>query len=92
MTKQIGYRVVGTIKNVKGNCNAGHKVGDQLELSGHSSGGLCGFFYHNIFPYIIMLQFGGGFPEEWVEDTNIVELVCMDKMNEVTIELKRIKE
>ena len=89
---KIGYRVVGTIKKVKGDCSAGHKVGDKLELSGHSSGGLCGFFYHDIFPYIIMLQFDGGFPEEWVEDTNVVELVCMDKMNEVTIELKRIKE
>ena len=89
---KIGYRVVGTIKKVKGDCSAGHKVGDKLELSGHSSGGLCGFFYHDIFPYIIMLQFGGGFPEKWVEDTNVVELVCMDKMNMVTIELKRIKE
>ena len=90
--QQIGYRIIGTIKKVKGNCNAGHKKGDKLELSGHSSGGLCGFFYHDIFPYIIMLQFGGGFPEKWVEDPDVVQLVCMDKMNEVTIELKRIKE
>ncbi|MFX1294662.1 MAG: TIGR04076 family protein [Promethearchaeota archaeon] len=89
---QIGYRIIGTIKKVKGNCNAGHKKGDQIELSGHTNGGLCGFFYHDIFPYIIMLQFGGGFPEKWVDDPDIIELVCMDKMNEVTIELKRIQE
>jgi hypothetical protein len=44
--KQIGHRVVGTIKEVKGSCSAGHKVGDQFELSGYTSGGLCGFFYH----------------------------------------------
>ncbi|MFB0562203.1 MAG: TIGR04076 family protein [Candidatus Lokiarchaeia archaeon] len=88
---RIGYRVVGTIKEVKGLCSAGHKVGDQIELSGYTSGGLCGFFYHDIFPYIIMLQFGGGFPAEW-GDTDVVELECMDRMNAVKIELRRIKE
>ena len=91
MAKQIGYKVIGTIKAVQGNCSAGHKVGEQLELSGHSSGGLCGFFYHGIFPYIVMLQFGGGFPAEW-GDPDVVELDCMDKSNLVTIELRRIKE
>lgn len=88
---KIGYRIVGTIKDVKGHCNAGHKKGDKLELSGQNTGGLCGFFYHDIFPFIIMLQFGGGFPAEWVEDQDIVELECMDKMNAVKIELRRIK-
>ena len=52
--KKIGYRIIGTIKKVKGFCNAAHKKGDEIELSGHSSGGLCGFFYHDIFPYIII--------------------------------------
>ncbi|MFX0132311.1 MAG: TIGR04076 family protein [Candidatus Hodarchaeota archaeon] len=88
---KIGYRIVGKIKRVKGHCNAGHKKGDQIELSAHNTGGLCGFFYHDIFPYIIMLQFGGSFPKEW-GDQDVVELVCMDKFNAVTIQLKRIKE
>ncbi|MHA1209847.1 MAG: TIGR04076 family protein [Candidatus Freyarchaeota archaeon] len=88
---RIGYRVVGTIKEVKGVCSAGHKVGDQIELSGYNSGGLCGFFYHDIFPYIIMLQFGGGFPPEW-GDPDVVELECMDRINAVKIELRRVKE
>ena len=60
MAEQIGYRLIGTIKSVKGTCVAGHKVGDKLEISGHSSGGLCGFFYHDILPVVTMLQFGGG--------------------------------
>ena len=29
---KIGYRVVGTIKSVKGLCNADHKKGDKIEL------------------------------------------------------------
>lgn len=92
MANQVGYRVVGTIKAVKGTCSAGHKVGDTLELSGHNTAGLCGFFYHDIYPYLIMLQFGGSFPAEWGGDQDVVELDCMDKWNLVTIELRRIRE
>ena len=91
MAEQLGYRVVGTIKAVKGTCSAGHKMGDKLELSGHNTAGLCGFFYHDIYPYIIMLQFGGSFPAEW-GDQDVVELDCMDKWNLVTLELRRIRE
>lgn len=88
---RIGHRVVGAIKGVKGACSAGHCEGDQIELSGHSSNGLCGFLYHQAFPYIIMLQFGGGFPPEW-GNPDIVELDCMDKTNTVTMELRRTSD
>ena len=91
MAEQLGYRVVGTIKAVKGTCSAGHKVGDKFELSGYSSDGLCGFFYNSLFAYIMMLQFGGGFPPEW-GDPDVVEMDCMDKYNMATIELRRIRE
>jgi uncharacterized repeat protein (TIGR04076 family) len=89
--KQIGHRIIGTIKEAKGVCSVGHKAGDQFEISGYTSGGLCGFFYHDIFPYIIMLQFGGGFPVEY-GSPNVVEMECVDRVNAVKIELKRIKE
>ncbi len=89
--ERLGCRIVGTIKSVKGQCNAGHKVGDQIELSGHSSDGLCGFLYHDIFPYVIMLQFGGGFPVEW-GDPDVINIECMDKINLVKIELKVIRD
>ena len=29
---KFGFRVVGTILDVKGSCNAGHKKGDAIEL------------------------------------------------------------
>jgi len=89
--EQLGYRVVGTIVEVKGNCSWGHKAGDKLELSGHNTAGLCGFFYHDIYPYLIMLQFGGGFPREW-GDPEVVTLECMDRANAVKMELRRIRE
>ncbi len=89
--ERLGFRVTGTIKEVKVFCNAGHKAGDQMELSGHQTGGLCGFFYHDLFPYIILLQFGGGFPPEW-GDPDVIEMECMDRVNAVKIELRRIRE
>jgi uncharacterized repeat protein (TIGR04076 family) len=67
-----------------------HKAGDRIELSSYSSGGLCGFLYHDIFPYVIMLQFGGGFPADW-SDPDVIHMECMDKFN-LVIELKRIRE
>jgi len=85
---RVGRRVVGTIKAVKGNCSWGHKVGDTFEISAHDTAGVCGFFYHDIFPYVIMLQFGGGFPETW-GGPDKVELECMDRWNAVKIELRR---
>lgn len=89
---KFGYKIIGTIKSVKGFCNAGHKKGDMMELSAYNTGGLCGFFYHDIFPYIVMLQFGGSFPPEWGGNPDIVELECMDRWNIVRIELRRIKD
>jgi len=64
-SESIGRKIVGIITDARGVCAAGHKVGDQFELSGYTSDGLCGYFYHDIFPYVVMLEFGGGFPEEY---------------------------
>ena len=94
MAEQVGYKVVGTIKKVRGECEFGHKVGDRIELSGSSAGGLCGFFYHDIYPYIIMLQFGGKFPKEWGPEGwegDVLVFDCMDIANAVRIELRREK-
>jgi uncharacterized repeat protein (TIGR04076 family) len=88
---RVGFKVEGEILAVKGTCSRGHRVGEKFDLSGHDMAGLCGFFYHDIFPYIIMLQFGGGFPQEW-GGPDVVELECMDRTNVVKIRLCRIKK
>ena len=88
----IKYKVIGTIKRVKGVCPIGHKVGEIFEVSSYSSGGLCGFFYHDIYPYIVMLQFGGSLPKEWGPEGwkgDVITLDCMDIVNAVRIELRR---
>jgi uncharacterized repeat protein (TIGR04076 family) len=88
MSDHGGYRVVGTVTAVKGKCSWGHKVGDKIELSGHNNGGLCGVFYHDIYPYIVTLETGGSFP---TENPDVMTLECMDRLNAVTLELHRLR-
>ena len=86
---QVGYRVKAEVISVKGTCSVGHKAGDTFYLSGHDTAGLCGFFYHDIFPYVVMLQFAGGFPVDW-GGPDVVERDCMDRTNAVTLRLTRL--
>lgn len=84
----LGYRVTATITGVKGDCSAGHKVGESFEISCYNPGGLCGFYYHQIFPDLSTFQFGGSYPW-WNGD--IIEMQCPDPSNAVTIKLERVK-
>lgn len=54
----VGYRLVATVTEVKGRCSAGHTLGESFEISCHNSAGLCGFFYHNIFPNLEIYKKG----------------------------------
>lgn len=83
-----GNNVVATVKSVKGNCSWGHEAGDTFPINCHDTAGLCGFFYHDIFPYIAMLQFGGSYP--W-GSPDAITVECMDRKNVVTMELRRQK-
>lgn len=87
MAEQLGFRVIGTFIGLKGHCHAGHKVGDQIALSAHNANGLCGFFYYTLYPYIMMLQFGGKWPDSWGGD--VLEFDCPDRHNALTIRLTR---
>jgi len=74
------------IISVKGSCGAGHKTGETLSLSCWDTGGLCGFFYHDIFPSLNVMQFGGAYP--WGSADEIV-LECPDRENLVKIRIRR---
>lgn len=72
--------------SVKGECSAGHKVGDTLKLGCWDTGGLCGFFYHDIFPNLSLMQFGGKYP--WAEGDEMT-MECPDRQNPIVIRVKR---
>ena len=82
----VGHKITAVITGIKGHCHAGHKIGDSFSISCHATAGLCGFFYHAIFPDLSILQFGGAYP--W-GDPDVMELECPDRTNTVTIRLTR---
>lgn len=82
----IGKKIIATVISAKGHCSAGHKEGDSFEISCHNPAGLCGFFYHDIFPSLQTFQFGGSLP--WWQGDEI-ELSCPDHHNLVTLLLER---
>jgi uncharacterized repeat protein (TIGR04076 family) len=84
----IGYKLVATVTGAQGTCDAGHNVGDAFEISCHNPAGLCGWFYHEIFPSLQTFQFGGSLP--WW-DGDCIHLQCPDPHNLVTIKLERSK-
>lgn len=84
----LGYKVVATIIEAEGYCNAGHRVGDTFEICCHNPNGLCGCFFHDIFPALQTFQFGGNLPW-WEGDT--IQLRCPDPTNTVSLKLQRSK-
>jgi uncharacterized repeat protein (TIGR04076 family) len=84
----LGYKIIATVTDVKGECSAGHRVGESFEISCHNPSELCGFFYHHIFPNLQTFQFGGNMPW-WQGDS--IQLQCPDILNLVTIRLERFK-
>lgn len=74
------------IIDVKGECSAGHRVGEKLKIGCWDTGGLCGFFYHDIFPSLSVMQFGGTYP--WSPSNELI-LECPDRQNAVKIKIRK---
>ena len=78
----FGYKVKATVISAKGTCSAGHKEGDTFDISCHNPDGLCGFFYHDIFPTLSTFQFGGNLP--WWEGKGLTGIdkfqLCLSSM------------
>jgi uncharacterized repeat protein (TIGR04076 family) len=95
MEEKIAYKLVGKIVSIKGECHAGHRVGEEIDLTIFDGDktlrgrNLCPFFMDKLFPYLCVLQFGGQFP--WQEEPNLWMDSCPDEENKVTIRIERIK-
>lgn len=83
------FHLEAEVISVKGDCHTGHKVGDRLRVDCYDSGGLCGFFYHDIFPSLSVMHFNGRYPWGSGED---LTLECPDRGNAVTIKLRKVRE
>ena len=90
-------KVILKIMSVKGTCNAGHREGQEFDLTNEFTVGitkdgraLCPSAFHAAFPYYRTLRYGGEFP--WEEDKEKTCIACPDPFNPVVIELRRIRE
>jgi uncharacterized repeat protein (TIGR04076 family) len=84
----FGRKLKAEVISLKGECTAGHKVGDSFDVSCFDSAGMCGFLYNAIFPTLNVMQFDGSFP--WGTDEAVLN--CPDTYNLLTIKVSRIKE
>jgi uncharacterized repeat protein (TIGR04076 family) len=84
----IGDKMSAAVTGLKGTCNAGHVVGEGFEISCHNPGGLCGFFYHALFPTLSVMGSGGRYPRG---DPDVIEVECPDRINLLSLRLERVE-
>ena len=90
-------KVILKIVSVKGTCNAGHREGQEFDLSSEFTVGiskdgraLCPSAFHAAFPYYRVMRYGGEFP--WEADKDTAHAACPDALNPVVMEIRRVKE
>jgi len=75
----------------KGNCIAGHKVGDEWVIKNNKTPeGICDGAFAALYPFEFALSFGGTFP--WLTDPDVVKVACPDAENPVVFELRRLRK
>ena len=86
-----GYNVAVKVISQKGSCTTGHNVGDEWVFSAaaHTTpGGMCLAAYNAIFPYVNALMWGAEFP--WGPERTATRFCCIDPVNPVEFEIKRL--
>ena len=81
----LTYEVI----EMKKECGHGHKIGEKKAISCWDTAGMCGFFYHDIFPTLSVMQFDGGYPWGGADETT---LECPDRVVGVKIIVRREPE
>jgi len=83
-----GFSVEATVKETKGKCSVGYKVGDKIIFDGvRIKGKVCPSALATIVPTVYAFMWGAEFP--WDEDKDVTTVPCVDEKNQVVFELKR---
>lgn len=88
---RMPYVIEVTVKNQKGKCALGHKVGDKIVFDGRSvRGDICYSALMVLLPKIYAMRYGAEFP--WSEDGDTIFNACPDPENPVVFEIRRIRK
>ena len=79
--------IVARVVSKKGNCEAGHDVGDEFVIGQKTPSAMCSWAFHALFPFAEVLEFGGSFP--WEADSGTATVACPDPDNPVVFKLMR---
>ena len=85
-----GFTIVAKVISQKGQCAAGHQVGDQVVFDGQAvQGKVCIHALYSFLPKVFALRYGANFP--WLDDPDVATHACPDACNPVIFEIRRIK-
>jgi uncharacterized repeat protein (TIGR04076 family) len=80
------YRAFVEIMGVDKVCTWGHGAGQKLEIDPFNVGGVCGFLYSKVYPYLNILLAGVTLP--WMsEDDPAMYQICPDSYNQTSYRL-----
>jgi len=79
------YRAFIEILGVERVCAWGNKEGLRFEIDPFNTGGVCGFLYSKIYPYLNVLLSGVSFP--WAAHDHEMISVCPDSYNQTSFRL-----
>jgi uncharacterized repeat protein (TIGR04076 family) len=82
------YDVTIKLISQKKPCYSGHKIGDEWKWQDHTPGGMCWAAYNSIFPFAMVLKFGGSFP--WQQNSDVVTASCPDGEVVNVFEIRRV--
>jgi uncharacterized repeat protein (TIGR04076 family) len=86
----VRYKVIATVKSVKGKCPNQNQVGDRIEVErGKVVGCKCPSAFNSIYPIVFAMRFGAKLP--WLEDEDVAIAACPDPEHQVIFEIRRVK-
>lgn len=84
------YDVLVRVMSQKGECAAGHKVGDEIFFDGKTvQGKICISALYSILPKVFAMRYGAHFP--WLSDPDVATHACPDAQNPVVFEIRRLR-
>ena len=83
------WTIVCRVIKQDGKCAAGHKIGDEVIITGDEvKGRVCISALYSMLPKVYAMMYNAHFP--WLKDQCVATHACPDAWNPVVFELKRV--